>query len=239
MERAIKGGYVALAQGLGRVGDAAGLTGWLERHGREHRLAHWGRSLFAIHDVEKLIALDVPWWTYGAIDAVRAFLAERPAARVFEYGSGASTAWLSTRAASVTSVEHHEGWHARVRALVPDNVDLRLVPPDDRPAGDALYLSEKAGELGASFERYAREIDAAQGPFDLVVIDGRARAACLWHARGHLAPGGLIVFDNSHRTRYRKAIDASGMNTRRLRGLTPALPYSDETALLSEIAGQP
>ena len=42
----------------------------------------------------------------------------------------------------------------------------------------------------------------------------------------------MIVFDNSHRARYRGAIADCGLEAERFRGLTPALPYADETTLL-------
>lgn len=65
------------------------------------------------------------------------------------------------------------------------------------------------------------------------MIDGRAREACLKATRGHLAEGGIVVFDNTRRRRYRAAIAASGMTERRLPGLTPTLPYPDQTSILS------
>ena len=74
-------------------------------------------------------------------------------------------------------------------------------------------------------------IDDAAGTFDVIVIDGRAREACLAVAAPDW-PDGLIVFDNSHRARYQRAITASGLRERRLPGLTPTLPYPDQTSLL-------
>ncbi|EPX78816.1 class I SAM-dependent methyltransferase [Salipiger mucosus] len=240
----LKNGYVVSARGLAAASGQIGLRRWLEARGETSRLAHWMLSLGAIHDLEALVALDVPWWSYDAIDAVERFLRERPGARVFEYGSGASTLWLARRAGSVTSVEHHRGWYDRMqdalgRFPIACPVDLRLVAPDAAPSSDSLYLSEKSGSAGVSFSAYAREIDAgADALYDLIVIDGRSRNACLAHAERHLAEGGMIVFDNSGRTRYRRAIAQSGLSARRLRGLTPALPYPDETTLLTRPAGR-
>jgi len=239
-ELSLKSSYITLARGAGRLADGVGLSAWLDRRRDGSRAAHWLRSLTAIHDLDGLVALDVPWWTYDAIDEVRAFLAARPAARVFEFGSGASTIWLARRAAEVTSVEHHRGWHARMvdqlsfaEDLAP--VTLRLVEPDAVAVEAPLYRSEKAGERHSTFRAYASAIgDEPDARYDLVVIDGRARGACLEHAIPQLAPGGLIVFDNTGRARYRRAIERSGLDARRLAGLTPSLPYSDETTLLTQ-----
>ena len=68
--------------------------------------------------------------------------------------------------------------------------------------------------------------------FDLIVVDGRAREAAMRAAIPHLAPDGLIVFDNSHRKRYQEAIAESGLSEQVFRGLTPSLPYPDRTSLL-------
>ena len=74
---------------------------------------------------------------------------------------------------------------------------------------------------------------------DVIVIDGRAREACLAVAAPRLKLDGLIVFDNSHRARYERAISASGLRERRLPGLTPTLPYPDRTSLLFRLDREP
>ena len=211
-----------------------GLT-WLERRS-DARWAHWLRSLFAIYDIDQLVALDVPWWTYRSIDRVDAFLESRDRATVFEFGSGASTIWLAKRAHSVISIEHDPDWYPIVAERISGlgNIDLRLIAIDKAPAQDPVYLSQKEGQVGHSFQAYAESIDAADGLFDLIVIDGRVRSACLRHARPHLAEGGLIVFDNSRRDRYDQAIKSSGMKELAYSGLTPSLPYPDKTTLLQE-----
>ena len=69
--------------------------------------------------------------------------------------------------------------------------------------------------------------------FDLIVVAGRAREACLREAGEHLVPGGLIVFDNVDRQRYLDAMAAAtDLAVTITRGLTPCLPYPTRTALL-------
>jgi len=194
----------------------------------------WLKSLHGIYDVHALVALDVPWWAFGAADSVDGFLAGRPAPRVFEWGSGASSVWLAKRAASVVSVEHDEAWAAEIAQHLPGNVTLRHVVAPDSVEPDAVR-SHRRGEENRDFREYVGAIDAQDGAFDLIVIDGRAREACLERAVRRLAPGGLIVFDNTDRRRYRRAIaeHAGAFTVRTMRGLTPALPYPTRTALLS------
>lgn len=201
---------------------------------RDHRYRHWLQSLLAIHDIDALIRLDVPWWTYDAIAQVEDFLKARPGAQVFEYGSGASTVWLAKRAGSVISVDHDAGWidFSRPRLAELGNAVVELVAADAVPDADPHYHSGKSGSRGASFRTYVDSIDRWPGQFDLIVIDGRARAACLTKAVDRLTDDGMIVFDNSHRARYRKAIGHCGLELVVTRGLVPSLPVPDQTTLL-------
>lgn len=226
-----KRAYVATMHGVGR-----GLTALhalpADPPARSARRRHWLWSLTHVYDVPALSAMDVPWWTYDAIDAVDAWLAGREETRVFEYGSGASSLWLARRATSVHSVEHDAGfarWMAPEFARHP-NLTVEVVEPV--PSGSPVVPSAKEGQAGLDFARYVDTIDRVGGDFDLVVVDGRAREACLARAAEHLAPGGLVVLDNSRRARYRPAVARSGLVERRTTGLTPTLPYPEQTSLL-------
>jgi hypothetical protein len=233
----LKSAYVASMRAGRSLAGATGILDWLEAPARG-RTTRWARSLFAIYDIEDMTRLDLPWWTLDAVEKVHAFLAERPQARVFEYGSGASTIWLARRAACVVSVEHDADWHPVVEGKLAahPNARVRLVPPDTRPDADSRYVSTKPAWRGRTFRDYVHAIDDEPGAFDVIVIDGRARVACLEHAAGRLAEGGLIVFDNTHRRAYRRAIAGSGLRALRTGGLTACLPYPDETTLISRAA---
>ncbi|MXU65133.1 class I SAM-dependent methyltransferase [Oceanomicrobium pacificus] len=205
------------------------MLGLLERN--PSLRARWFRSLFSIFDVDDLAHLDLAWWTFDAMDKVETWLADRPDARVFEWGSGASTLWLSKRVAHVTSVEHDTEWVTVIekRTAALENVDLSLVPPDE----SGQIRSGRDGFRDVFFDSYVHAIERTDSRFDLIIIDGRARAACLDVAVNHLSDGGIILFDNSCRERYRAAIDGSGLVEDRLKGLTPSLPYADCTSLLT------
>ncbi len=111
------------------------------------------------------------------------------------------------------------------------NASVRVVEPV--PSAHPAVPSRKEGHDGLDFADYVAAIDEVPGSFDLVVIDGRAREACLTAAVGKLAVDGLVVFDNSRRRRYREAITRSGLDERVFAGLTPTLPYPEQTSLLS------
>lgn len=231
-----KGLYAAGARGAGSVLTRAGLLSE-QPPSRDQRTKHWMYSLTRAYDSLAIAELDVPWWTYRAVDVVEAYLSglatrSKPV-RVFEYGSGASTLWLAKRADEVHSVEHHRefGEHLRPSLAPLANVDFRIVEPV--PSDAPVVGSRKEGAAGLDFAGYVAGIDDVPGEFSLIVIDGRAREACLERARHRLEPGGVIVFDNTRRRRYREAIQRSGMAERRLTGLTPTLPYPDQTSILT------
>jgi predicted O-methyltransferase YrrM len=232
----VRNAYVRTLHGVGTVLDRTGLDDWLAA--RKSPVARHVRSFGAIYDAERMIPLDVPWWTYPAAAEVEAFLRERDgSARVFEYGAGASTVWLAKRAGEVHSVEHDAAF---VDMLAPklaglDHVHLRCVEPGERRP-DSTAVSERAGHEHLDFGDYVTAIGDAGGAFDVIVVDGRARAACLAQAIPHLAVGGVIVFDNAGRARYRAAIEASGLRVDVRRGWAPSLPYREATALLRKRA---
>lgn len=229
--------YIRLVRMLRSLFRAIGLLGFLERRMHRSRTSLWFRSLFAVYDFDDLVWLDLPWWTLSAVDAVDAFLAARPDARAFEYGSGASTVWLSKRCAHVVSVEHDAGWAELVEAKAAgvDNIEIMAIVPEVAAVGDEAFRSGRAGYEDKSFRAYVQAIEAAGGPFDLILVDGRARNACLWAAERHLAPGGIIIFDNAGRKRYRPAIEGSSLPRREYRGLAACLPYVDNTCILGPV----
>lgn len=224
--------YVAGFRGARKAAEKSGLLDKMA-HSPSPRVRHL-RTLFAIHNVGDLADLDVAWWSYPAMERVEKFLADRQQARIFEFGAGASTVWLSRRAAEVTSVEHDTAFVGYVRELVADlpNVTLHAVPPTPA-SGATVVRSGRHGHKDLDFGDYVDTIDHVGGPFDLIVVDGRARVDAFQRALEHLAPGGLVVFDNIKRKRYWDVLTVMpGLRIELLKGGTPALPYPTTTGLI-------
>jgi hypothetical protein len=229
----VKGAYAAGARQAGVALSRLGVMNDTPPS-RDNRLRHWAYSLTKAYDSLAIAELDVPWWTYRAIDVVDSWLSAHPKPiRVYEYGSGASTLWLSRRADEVYTVEHHRGFAEHIAPTLAGrpNIHMRIVEPV--PSTSPVVSSQKEGNADLDFADYVNSIDAVDGAFALIVIDGRAREACLRAAIPRLDPDGLIVFDNTRRRRYRDAIAAAGVHERVLRGLTPTLPYADQTSLIT------
>jgi hypothetical protein len=201
-----------MLRGVRRPARRLGILDFLERN-RSNRWSLWIRSLFSIYDIDDLVRIDLPWWCLEATAAVNVFLGRRSLARVFEYGSGASTVWLARRVARIVSVEHDGPWRDLVAARLGahPNATLMFVPVDGKPHANAKrYGSEKTGWKGCTFFEYVHAIERTAGPYDLIVVDGRARGTCL-----------------------QVAIEQSGLAYRDCRGLTACLPYPDSTTLLA------
>jgi predicted O-methyltransferase YrrM len=229
----VKTAYASGARGAGKVLTKVGVLDE-QAPPRDKRIKHWAFSLTRAYDSLAIAELDVPWWTYNAIDVVEAWLAARPRPiRVFEYGSGASTLWLSRRVDEIHSIEHHRGFGEHIAPTLRErpNIDFRIV--EATKSATPRVPSAKEGNAGLDFADYVATIDQVGGMFALIVIDGRAREACLRAALPHLEPDGIIVFDNTRRRRYRDAIAAEPVQEQVLKGLTPTLPYPDQTSVLT------
>jgi len=145
----------------------------------------------------------LPWYAYSAIH----FLSERvrPNMRVFEYGCGNSTLWWATRCSLVHAVEHHSDWCKSVSTSAPDNVKITYADLND---GD----------------RYVQAVLDSSLQYDVVVIDGRRRVDCAVIAVTALKNEGIIIWDNSNRSRYAEGCEKLlGLGFKRLNfvGLGP------------------
>ncbi|MBN0048824.1 hypothetical protein JS756_33035 [Streptomyces actuosus] len=194
---------------------------------RKH-LLKWIRSVTPGY----LLRAPSPWLTFDAIS----YLEDQPLAgkKIFEYGSGGSTLYWLSRNAECVSIEHDRRWYETLRPLLTrGTVDCRLVMPRPLP-GDALLsepddpascLSSDERYHGYSFEEYVSQIDEFPPEhFDLVLIDGRARASCIRRAVSKVRPGGMLVVDNSERPDYfrRTGEDLKGFQKHSFPGASPS-----------------
>ena len=148
-----------------------------------------------------------PWWPYPAIRCLGALIHQSWS--ILEFGSGASTPWLASRARHVLSFESNPDWYSRVQsrlqAINCGGVDLRL-----RTSQDDYVTADRYSQNG----------------FDLALVDGAWRDLCVQTALRLVRPGGYVYFDNSdvpdpdHRSAV-KALLANAETSRRLVGFCP------------------
>jgi len=158
-----------------------------------------------------------PWIATGAVAFLEKFLGGIKEPRILEFGSGCSTLFFAEFTSNLISVEHSPKWHDLMQqALRQRNlkVDLRLI-------------SHNYYEVCQKF---------SPNYFDLIIIDGKYRMACLQAARSIVRPGGVIMLDDSNmREKYEVAneimFDWQRFMTSEMKG-NPLNPH--ETLELSE-----
>lgn len=170
----------------------------------------WLRSFRECRSVDRSGA-PVPWYTYACTH----FLEQRltPTMRVFEFGCGLSTLWYAGRVADVVSVEHDHHWAALVSARLPGNASVVLRPDEDD------YVCAVAD----------------QGPFDVVAVDGLARARSAQTALSSLSEAGVIVWDNADWADFRTTLpllESRGFRSIGFRGMGPINRQRWETAIV-------
>jgi len=145
----------------------------------------------------------LPWLNYSLIQLLEERLTKD--LRVFEYGAGYSTFWFAKRVKEVVALEYDRRWEQQVRDLLKgkDNVELRFQ------------------EVGPEYTQMAAQ-DALG--YDLILVDGRERVACLEKALEGLRPGGVILLDDTEREEYRPAFSLAqkaGYRALTISGLKP------------------
>lgn len=120
-----------------------------------------------------------PWITEDALRYIESFF---PMQRILEFGAGGSSIWFSHRARTIT-VEHDEEWIGKVA-----ETDKHWIP---------ILAERPYHHISNLF---------ADNTFDLIMVDGRDRVACVASSMRLLKPGGLFVLDNSERPRYAPAL---------------------------------
>jgi len=189
-----------------RIGGAVQLilAGYLKENG-------WFRSFRTKRSVDAA-GNPIPWITYPCIQFLEGRLAGDM--QVFEYGAGNSTRWYAQNVSSIISVENDRGW-------------VQLLEKQGLPANATLIFRELD-------KGYAEAIQGYDTLFDMVVIDGRSRNACLRNSLEKLSGRGIVLFDNTDRSDYQVSYDLlkeKGFRRIDFWGLSPIVPIRNCTTL--------
>jgi hypothetical protein len=166
------------------------------------------------------LTLGIPWINFPAIDYLDREIKKKFIC--FEWGMGGSTAYLRNRASSVISVEHDLEWFLKCENQIDNGrlifdlaifkknrSQLKFIPP-------SLHSEDKVESFrsgvkkyaGMSFEDYVLYINKwPDYSFDLVLVDGRSRPACLRAAINKVKPDGILMLDNSDYSRYQASLE--------------------------------
>jgi hypothetical protein len=157
----------------------------------------------------------IPWFTYPAIEYLNQF--DLSGKKIFEYGSGNSTAYWARRGAEVWAVDHDQKWFDKMT--------------DSLSTGQTLYYADTEQDYSAAIARPGIL-------FDIVVIDGTFRTACVEPGIAHLRPGGFIIFDNAERdVQVGEMLRQKGLFEVDFNGFGPINDYTWTTAIFLSGAG--
>jgi hypothetical protein len=159
-----------------------------------------------------------PWMTFPAIAFLKDVLSKE--SKVFEYGCGYSTVFFNNYVGETVSVEHDMTWVERVKENTP-TATIHTIDQNARIHDDAMELVNKFidtfpqvrsddrdhdvrhGLINNEFAGYASTIyNYPQGYFDVIVLDGMARALSGVLAVERARDDTLIILDNSDRWQY-------------------------------------
>ena len=147
----------------------------------------------------------------------------QPNFSVLEWSSGSSTVWMLPRVNRLISVESNVQWANSVVEKVKQmglghKIQFHIIPPTKNPIRSQIEQQlhengDENGEIDNSRYEWAKSLhdgfyyqqyvtvelpQELHGKFDLIIVDGRARSACLRRAVSLLKPeGGLLLLDNS------------------------------------------
>jgi predicted O-methyltransferase YrrM len=143
-----------------------------------------------------------PWMKYREIGIIEDLLLGLRPAQVLEWGAGYGTlhfASLLPRTSRWIALEHDPAWAARIRELTVDpRVRIHTVLPE---APD--WRERHADGTYEDFSGYV-DFPSRYAPFEFILVDGRAREACLERAHSLLSPNGVVVLHDANRS-FRRA----------------------------------
>lgn len=149
--------------------------------------------------------------------------------KVFEWGSGASTLFFAMRNVNCITVEHSKEWYEVLIAAMfyrdLSQKSIYLIEPEN--GFDSDYASVLPEYESVNFRRYVDSIsECDDGVFDLVLVDGRSRRACLEVAQSKVKPGGVLMLDDAHRVLYQYAMSKIDWPILDCYGSIPYRPYN-------------
>jgi hypothetical protein len=145
----------------------------------------------------------IPWMNYSIIEVLKNKITKEHT--IFEFGSGYSTLFFASLSKEVTSIEHDREWADRISNSLPSNASIHY------------FKQDTDGE-------YCRAIHQFQKKHNIAVVDGRDRVNCLRQALQAIPEDGVIILDDSHRTRYKACFNLTsqeGYRSLTIEGIKP------------------
>jgi len=152
--------------------------------------------------------------------------------RVLEWGAGYSSLYFPKFLKgdfTWISIENNSDW---VKHLAEKGLDKRVEIVLVEENNKAKYGYFKKGSNDGSYDDFKDYIEypVDKGPFDYIVIDGRARSECLRKSLDILSDGGVVVIHDANRRDYHEHFNLFAHKFL----LTDTRPRSGGLAILSK-----
>lgn len=120
--------------------------------------------------------------------------------KVLEYGSGSSTSEICSRVKLLVSIEHQKDWFEKTKSQDLPNTIILLKEPN-------IHYEE--GKHCGTYEEFKDYIEAPleYAPFDIILIDGRARVACSSFCKNLAHENTVIFVHDFERNEYNEIHD--------------------------------
>lgn len=156
----------------------------------------------------------IPWMNYSFIDFLEPRL--NRSMKVFEYGSGYSTLYLSDKVHSIISIEFDKAWFEKMRDSLNEKENCNIVYRPD-PENYKIAIKEYEVKL-----------------FDIIIVDGRDRKECVKYIIPHLSDAGIIILDDSWKTKFDEVFEyfqKNGFRELSFTGLKPGGMIVEQTTV--------
>ncbi|MEQ9310352.1 MAG: hypothetical protein RLN90_12935 [Balneolaceae bacterium] len=152
--------------------------------------------------------MSVPWMRYREIELIKDLILNINPNNVLEWGAGTGTEFFTNYIAKDSkwvSIEHNEEWAESVaKRNKKPNVSIQFKGPNSEPTPGIYYGLVDYTINDGTYEDFKDYIEypAEHAPYDLILIDGRARTECLKKSVDLLSSDGVVVLHDANRAQY-------------------------------------
>lgn len=152
--------------------------------------------------------MNIPWMRYREIELIKDLILSLNPKTSLEWGAGTGTHFFTdfiSKDSKWISIEHNEEWAETVKKQInKPNVSIIHKGPNNEPAPGAYYGLVDYKINDGTYEDFKDYIEypSEYTPYDLVLIDGRARTQCLEQSVNLLSDNGVVILHDANRTQY-------------------------------------
>jgi hypothetical protein len=150
---------------------------------------HWtfryfyNRTLQLIFETRNPI---LPWLTPQSIKILNELI--KPSDIGYEFGSGRSTIWLSSKLFKLVSIEDNKSWFDKILEIITKNNITNID-----------YYHKESKSINEIDSPYYKALDNIKdNTIDFILIDGSLRSSLALISCVKLKPGGILVLDNAN-----------------------------------------